>query len=709
MATNHGGRNRHKARRSTGAPATKAPRPSESHGNRTRQLGTSPGVVNRIPGALPIIATFALTLLVALAACGSDGPNLTQQPDSGDERTSTPRATTPSRTERATPSSRALTAQPPAGTTSTRTPATGAPATSETPSTTAAAARSTESGTTSVTLTPTPSPVPGPTPIPPSLTSNATDIQALIALRDANPEVINENWNDNWFEQSIGSWRGVNVKNLRVGSDGVYRQRVRELNFSSWGLSSEIPAEFGNLTEMQSLVMRGNNLTGSIPPEFGNLVNLYKLDLSHNKLTGEIPSELGNLSNLTLIYLTGNNLTGEIPPELASLANLEHLRLQGNQLDGCIPHGLKANGIRVDADLMYCLDPAFANTSPKTDRDVLIAFKEPLRRQGGHFGRWGSDAPLSRWNGVTTNGQGRVTEIEFERPAGVLGYVSSEDRGVMTRDIGYLSELRVLILVDSLELRGTLPPDLGRLTKLETLSLTGQINLNTHIPATIGNLTKLRHLEILGGLSGEIPRELGQLSNLEYLALDGNFTGEFPQELGNLTNLKYLALGGTTRMSGCIPDSLRSVLDTTGYWTLQLCAARAAGEQQAARTRAALTALYNSTDGPNWDNNENWLSDKPLEEWNGVTTNSDGEVIGITLFWNGLSGQLPAALGDLSNLGKLYLYGNQLTGRVPAQLANLTSLRELYLNQNSLTGCVPAALRNQLDMNNSDLGELPFC
>ena len=36
--------------------------------------------------------------------------------------------------------------------------------------------------------------------------------------------------------------------------------------------------------------------------------------------------------------------------------------------------------------------------------------------------------------------------------------------------------------------------------------------------------------------------------------------------------------------------------------------------------RAALVALYNATDGPNWVINENWLTDAPLGEWYGVDT-----------------------------------------------------------------------------------------
>ena len=48
--------------------------------------------------------------------------------------------------------------------------------------------------------------------------------------------------------------------------------------------------------------------------------------------------------------------------------------------------------------------------------------------------------------------------------------------------------------------------------------------------------------------------------------------------------------------------------------------------------RAALVALYNATDGANWYFNTNWLSDEPIGEWHGVTTNSDGRVSALNLW-----------------------------------------------------------------------------
>ena len=52
----------------------------------------------------------------------------------------------------------------------------------------------------------------------------------------------------------------------------------------------------------------------------------------------------------------------------------------------------------------------------------------------------------------------------------------------------------------------------------------------------------------------------------------------------------------------------------------------------------ALVALYNATDGENWNidvKSGNWLSDAPLGEWSSVTTNNDGRVTALVLHQHG--------------------------------------------------------------------------
>jgi len=54
----------------------------------------------------------------------------------------------------------------------------------------------------------------------------------------------------------------------------------------------------------------------------------------------------------------------------------------------------------------------------------------------------------------------------------------------------------------------------------------------------------------------------------------------------------------------------------------------------------ALVALYNATDGANWDNT--WDLSQPMNTWHGVTLNTNGCVQRLDLYNNNLTGELPA-------------------------------------------------------------------
>lgn len=120
--------------------------------------------------------------------------------------------------------------------------------------------------------------------------------------------------------------------------------------------------------------------------------------------------------------------------------------------------------------------------------------------------------------------------------------------------------------------------------------------------------------------------------------------------------------------------------------------------------RDILMALYEATGGENWTNHENWGSDLPLSEWYGVTTEmiepqtKAGEpverVVKLNLGENNLTGELPAALGGLTELRRLFLPTNQLTGAIPPELGNLINLEDLMLYNNQLSGSIPPELGN---------------
>lgn len=163
----------------------------------------------------------------------------------------------------------------------------------------------------------------------------------------------------------------------------------------------------------------------------------------------------------------------------------------------------------------------------------------------------------------------------------------------------------------------------------------------------------------------------------------------------------------------------------------------------------ALLALYESTDGDQWEDNSGWLVNESLCTWIGVICER-GHVVELQLYYNNLTGSLPPEIGNFTQLKSLYLdynqlsgslpstigklaelqvarlgsnqfssipaeladlehlislelWGNQLTGEIPHELANLSSLQDLRLDSNQFMGGIPIELGNLKFLHNLDL------
>ena len=496
-------------------------------------------------------------------------------------------------------------------------------------------------------------------------------------------------FDDHCVVESLAGWHGLTLDP---------RGRVLEMSLAENKLVGQLPAEIGELAQLQNL-----NLS--------NYSTEWPATRNNNRLTGEIPAELARLTQLRRLVLGSpdsiyNQLSGEFPTAIWRLPNLEIVDLD---------HNIVLEG---------------------TDLSSIVAGI--------------SNRPGFTWLSLSSTG-----------------------------------------------LSGTIPSAIGGLTNLEGLYL-GDNDLSGQIPVELGNLRKLKYLGLSGrpdtptggGLSGPIPAELGRLTNLEILYLSsGSLTGEIPAELGNLTKLKYLGLDSDTGLclapdlplespfgrkaleEGVVVCSDRAIIETLhratdganwinntnwlsekplGEWygvttdendrvtTLNLPSNGLSGEIPASvggldyltrvdlsgnpdlclaldfplespfgreaskdvpvcsdSDREILEAFYHATDGPNWSTSTNWLNDaKPLSEWHGVTTDADGRVTELSLSRNGLEGAIPPHLGDLTNLEFLDLDGNYLVGHIPSELGGLANLDTLHLSDNHLTGQIPGELGN---------------
>ncbi|PPD78161.1 hypothetical protein GOBAR_DD24916 [Gossypium barbadense] len=156
------------------------------------------------------------------------------------------------------------------------------------------------------------------------------EVWALTTFKEAiyeDPHLVLSNWNA--LDADPCGWFGITCNKER--------QHVIKINISGSSLKGFLAPEMSQVTYLQELTLRKNNLIGTIPKEFGMLKFLKVLDLGMNQLTGPIPTELGNLTSLVKINLQSNGLSGSLPAELGNLRNLSELILDRNKLQGPVP------------------------------------------------------------------------------------------------------------------------------------------------------------------------------------------------------------------------------------------------------------------------------------------------------------------------------------------------------------------------------------
>ena len=107
----------------------------------------------------------------------------------------------------------------------------------------------------------------------------------------------------------------------------------------------------------------------------------------------------------------------------------------------------------------------------------------------------------------------------------------------------------------------------------------------------------------------------------------------------------------------------------------------------APRDSLALIALYNATDGPNW--NTTWDLSMPYSTWFGVSLNDEGCVVSLGLESNGLNGTLAPEIGELSELELFSIFNNDVGGMLPIELGGLSNMGALNLGSNQFIGAIP--------------------
>ena len=487
------------------------------------------------------------------------------------------------------------------------------------------------------------------------------DRAALVALYEATdgPNWVNS---EKWLSDApLGEWYGVETDgtgrvvririsyNLLAGpipSEVSTLTELQHLGLDNNGITGPLPAGLAKLRNLQVLDLHANSLQGPIPPELGDMSALSSLDFVGNSLTGTIPRELGKLSNLESLDLALNRLTGSIPGELGGLRNLRMLRLDRNTLSGPVPSEL---GNLSALTWLSLRDNLLEGALPQSLLDLESLERLTVDRNP-ELCTPGTSAFQTWLQGVEKDGAPFCSESDqamlamLYENAGGSGWTDAE---------GWLGGP---VLADW---HGVDTDSLGRVASLDLAR---------------------------NALGGRLPARLGELAHMTELRVEGNsnLAGRLPVTLARLT-LDALHYGGTGL---CVPAGapFRSWLASIPFHE------GTGAECVPLSDREILSTLYETTDGANWRNKENWLTDAPLGDWQGVEVDDEGRVVRLELPFAGLSGPIPSELGELASLRSLDLGSNGLSGSIPPELGKLARLAQLDFRFNNLSGSIPSEL-----------------
>ncbi|KAJ1692404.1 hypothetical protein LUZ63_009102 [Rhynchospora breviuscula] len=580
---------------------------------------------------------------------------------------------------------------------------------------------------------------------------------ALLSIRHlTHLDISGHNFSNSCIPKFIGSFKKL-----------VY------LNLSFSFLQGAIPHEIGNLSHLQFLDLSGSSFTGLIPPEIGNLSDLRYLSLSYsyyyssNPICGRL-SWFSHLSNLRYLDLSWNKLSNKID---WSAINEMHL-LEALMLSRCDLSEIPIDLYHVNLTSLTKLDLS-SNQFNVTLPNWMWNFTGLLYIDLS-YSKFQGSIPDTLSNLVSLNYLslgGNNFEHVFLKPVSKLLNLRSLDLSELgiggdvlnlIERLGNMWYNLEVVYLDNNNLSGNISSWITQMRNLSRLGL-GRNSLSGHIPSDIGSLTHLNELDLsYNSLSGVITKDhFVNHSKLKHLDLSYNSLSGVITETHfvNLSKLKYLDLShnmltlkmndkwvppfqlehlnlDSCKVGPMLPSWLRwqtqllyvqlsntsiAGVISTWFWNLPLIYI----DMSYNNIRGSLPRSFRLSKIRVLNLRSNKINGLVPKDWGGIEALdlSNNNIRGtflefpqaffVALSRNRISGTIPQAICNMSDLEVLQLSNNSISGEIPDCWKNISKLQYIDLSNNQINGELPSSigylqqLKTLQLYNNKLYGEIP--
>jgi Leucine-rich repeat (LRR) protein len=303
------------------------------------------------------------------------------------------------------------------------------------------------------------------------------------------------------------------LKKLNLHGDGIHTfpevilSNYLDLNYLniSHNYFKTLPENFGDLIELDTLILSNNIYFEKLPDSFGELKKLRFLELSSLNIKS-LPESFSNLSEVIYLNLEQNDID-KLPENIGNLRNMKTFR--GPKLLQSVP-----NSFSNLTNLEFC----------------FFTVKSGIAKLPEDIGR------LTELKTLWLYGNYQSLPTSFSKLINLTDFVAINGAGItsMPENFGDLINLTKIQMTVKLK---ELPNSFSKLVNLKYLSIHGELN---YLTSDIGNLTNLEEFGASYVKLKELPESIGNLKNIKVLIFAGNELTSIPSSIGDLTKIKEL-------------------------------------------------------------------------------------------------------------------------------------------------------------------------